>query len=571
MIGKFRDALRRAAPRFLAGMLGVWCCGGPFVVLKVSQSATWELTALLGLLLLVCYGIVALLCLRARWDALKELVAETRLALCFMIAGLLLNEMTGFFMAIKHRLVLLYAFVGFLIAELVNRNGNSGMLKRSNPTQRDRQANLATGAERFGKNSLEKQASQSETPPTENCTGSTRRAQTQARFDNDASAQGRSAIVAANGEDVFPDKYFLRDELDCYRSRLSANEIQLRELTRRSQEICERHDCVEAEVADLKDRLSDMQSKNREIEKLLDFVPDVGVEKVWFGDKLQRLEARIVCLERQMADGAMQLRELDDTWERLHQSERVLRGVMEENGRLSKLVSAWQERLAAREDSERRVDSLWRQIQEILAAYPAGVDSKGRAQEQIAGAVHSVPRVRDETETAVQLPGQYARQDDVIASNFQRGDAAESTHFQAHTKSNRAVWFPVKLHWRFGAVAALAFVIMTANTIGFRETTLPEPMALSQVPVSMAQVGNFKLASNPARKPTPRRRGVFETVRPTQVYTGPSENSALIADIGAGIKLNVVDSVYGWLEIRSKHGRPPGFVRQDATVQIALN
>jgi len=42
----------------------------------------------------------------------------------------------------------------------------------------------------------------------------------------------------------------------------------------------------------------------------------------------------------------------------------------------------------------------------------------------------------------------------------------------------------------------------------------------------------------------------------------------VVGNIGPGTKLNVVDSSDGWLEIRSKHGRPPGFVRQDAAVRI---
>jgi hypothetical protein len=45
----------------------------------------------------------------------------------------------------------------------------------------------------------------------------------------------------------------------------------------------------------------------------------------------------------------------------------------------------------------------------------------------------------------------------------------------------------------------------------------------------------------------------------------------LIASIGPGMKLNVVDSSNGWLEIRSKHGRPPGFIRQEAAIKIGQN
>jgi hypothetical protein len=80
-----------------------------------------------------------------------------------------------------------------------------------------------------------------------------------------------------------------------------------------------------------------------------------------------------------------------------------------------------------------------------------------------------------------------------------------------------------------------------------------------------------EVVSKPQIKSLPRVRGTFETVRPTQVYTGPSESSALIGNIGPGMKLNVVDSSNGWLEVRSKHGRPPGFIRQEAAVRIGQN
>ncbi|MGZ9220281.1 MAG: SH3 domain-containing protein, partial [Candidatus Binatia bacterium] len=71
-------------------------------------------------------------------------------------------------------------------------------------------------------------------------------------------------------------------------------------------------------------------------------------------------------------------------------------------------------------------------------------------------------------------------------------------------------------------------------------------------------------------RPTPRR-GTFETVLATQVYDGPSENAALVASIQAGMKVNVVNSSRGWLEIRSRYGRPPGFIRQDTAVRVAQN
>jgi hypothetical protein len=82
------------------------------------------------------------------------------------------------------------------------------------------------------------------------------------------------------------------------------------------------------------------------------------------------------------------------------------------------------------------------------------------------------------------------------------------------------------------------------------------PAALVPEATTVEQVA--EPVARPPIKATPRVRGAFRTVRPTQVFSGPSENSALIGNIGEGIKLNVVDSRDGWLEIRSRHGRPPG-------------
>ncbi|HEU4342527.1 MAG TPA: hypothetical protein VFU31_13245 [Candidatus Binatia bacterium] len=85
---------------------------------------------------------------------------------------------------------------------------------------------------------------------------------------------------------------------------------------------------------------------------------------------------------------------------------------------------------------------------------------------------------------------------------------------------------------------------------------------------SMAASENEFANQKPGRHPAPRLQGAFKTTRPTEVYSRPSKNSSLIANIGPGMKLNVVDSHDGWLEIRSKHGRPPGFVREEAAVRI---
>ncbi|HEX5607952.1 MAG TPA: hypothetical protein VFY96_15615, partial [Candidatus Binatia bacterium] len=65
--------------------------------------------------------------------------------------------------------------------------------------------------------------------------------------------------------------------------------------------------------------------------------------------------------------------------------------------------------------------------------------------------------------------------------------------------------------------------------------------------------------------PTTRRTeaGVYETVRETSVYDNPSSHARVISQIRGGTRINVVNSGSEWLEVHSKHGNPPGYVRSN--------
>ncbi len=62
--------------------------------------------------------------------------------------------------------------------------------------------------------------------------------------------------------------------------------------------------------------------------------------------------------------------------------------------------------------------------------------------------------------------------------------------------------------------------------------------------------------------------GVYEALRPTAVYEEPSGSSRIVSKISRGTKVTVVRSVGEWLEVRSKHGNPPGFIRWDDAMFI---
>lgn len=61
----------------------------------------------------------------------------------------------------------------------------------------------------------------------------------------------------------------------------------------------------------------------------------------------------------------------------------------------------------------------------------------------------------------------------------------------------------------------------------------------------------------------PAHPGTYETIRPTTLFEKPSGSSKAVSNIGDGTKVNVVGFSGDWLEVRSRLGNPPGFIRRD--------
>jgi hypothetical protein len=80
-------------------------------------------------------------------------------------------------------------------------------------------------------------------------------------------------------------------------------------------------------------------------------------------------------------------------------------------------------------------------------------------------------------------------------------------------------------------------------------------------------------AAAPAPGTSPARRtteaGVYETTQATAVYESPSSSARVVSQIGRGTRINVVSSAGTWLEVRSRQGNPPGFVRAADARQVA--
>lgn len=84
--------------------------------------------------------------------------------------------------------------------------------------------------------------------------------------------------------------------------------------------------------------------------------------------------------------------------------------------------------------------------------------------------------------------------------------------------------------------------------------------------------GSSRSVKTPPSETAAARRsaepGVYEVIRATTVREEPSITARRITEINKGTKITVVRTVGSWLEVRSKQGRPPGYVRLDDAVLV---
>ena len=288
----------------------------------------------------------------------------------------------------------------------------------------------------------------------------------------------------------------------------------------------------------------------------------------------QKLEALISELERDLSEGKSQITALEETQERLRESERICQELAEENRRLGEEITGWREGLAKSEEDQRQLSMLRQQLETLQTEHAKITDSNRQIQQNLTANTESDKASLDIVNDSVQATDHQCKS--------AGAEMAGSNLFAAHepgagTQANKggtSIQIPgaVVRHWRIGAAFACLVVVVIVGAVMIKKIWITEGRASKDTIVFMPETTSGSPPadsfSKPAIKTASRISGVFQTVRATQVFTGPTEESALVASIGKGTKVNVVDSKDGWLEIRSKHGRPPGFIRQEATVRI---
>jgi chromosome segregation ATPase len=356
----------------------------------------------------------------------------------------------------------------------------------------------------------------------------------------------------------------LREEIATLRNQLQTSETQLSESAWKNQEVAGLCSRLQNEVAELKQQAEKGQAKARELEAMQEHLGKVESREMILIDQQHNLEAQIADLQRERLTGKEKVQELDATHKRLAEMEHVCQQLREENRRLEEEISRSQERLAESEAIQRQVSTLRQQLEELQTQQAA-----------VAQANCLINRAGENSDNHIDLSS------DESAARIQLANTDEI---------KPAVRTSKKQKWRSGIIPATgAIAIAAAVAVGFLNTSSDKhsgskAAVVASETASIEQSVPIETASKTLKRPSPvsgenefsnqiRRRvqGTFEITRPTQVYSGPSDTSPRIANIEPGMKINVVDSRDGWLEIRSKHGRPSGFVRQAAAVRIDQN
>ena len=300
----------------------------------------------------------------------------------------------------------------------------------------------------------------------------------------------------------------------------------------------------------------------------------------------EKLEALIRDLERDLSEGKSQVAALEETNQRLRESERICQELADENRRLGKELTGWQERLKEGEENQRQLTVLRQQLQVLQVEHARVLDRNRQIEGQLTassetGAVSSaieddfahVKSLQSKLPTVAGLTPPVTRLEksgDLLDSS----DSEPRTHVATEAKPGQIAALIVR-NRQVGAIFAVVLILVIVGALTIKKTLMTEDPASRNRMVTTPEVTTSErvaeFVSKPSVKTAPRVQGQFQTVRPTQVFSGPSEDSALVANVDKGVKVNVVDSKDGWLEIRSKHGRPPGFIRQETTVRIGSN
>lgn len=345
---------------------------------------------------------------------------------------------------------------------------------------------------------------------------STKLAARQKTVDELATARDRLGATQAENEELRAVNLELRDEITTAKDRLQTSEGRASESAAQNRHSAERYAALQTELAELTRRAEESETTTRELEAVREQLAEAESREMILRTRQEQLQAQMAMVERELAADK---ETLNATYARLVEMDNACQG-QAENRRLTDLSQQWQERHALGDESQkhrpqnesaRPVAWSWGERKWPFGIIPA------RAAAAILGGI------------ALGFVG-------ISFNKFfgsKEAGAPDSAYDQEVTRVQGASDTP---QGRAPSVAAA------------KKTEVDKQTAEAGAASSL--------------------KGAFKTIQATELFTGPSEDSALIATIRPGTKITVVDSHRGWLQIHAGQSRRSGFVRQESAVRI---
>ncbi len=394
-------------------------------------------------------------------------------------------------------------------------------------------------------------------------------------------------------------------QIEELRGKLQASEARLMGAGTVDPNSQQRQTQLENSLIELKQQFERSQARVRELESAP--APDASVNAAQQRDGTDKLEARIAQLQESLNAAAESACQTDLLRQRLGDSEKSAQELREALQQRDQELPRWREQLAASEEIKSRLLALQPVYDQLVAKQSALIDHQRayhgelKSFAEFLSASHDgtiAPRTNSYFEpesvgeasvptqlmlTSMAAAATQATLDapalpTAVSAIQTNGDGAASA---AEAKGGFGIFHALIALLVGGALVALFLSQSGNNPSANAAKPLPQS-APAQKPATQPATPPSEIASAPAKPaieaPAPAKElpkkaavtaaGVYQVTQSTRVFAAPAEYAQQVGEIEPGLKVTVVNARDGWLEIHSKNGRPPGFIRSNAAARI---
>ena len=399
----------------------------------------------------------------------------------------------------------------------------------------------------------------------------------------------------------------LEGQVEDLHRRLQASEANLQNASAPDKSINERQTQLESSLIDLKNQLEKSQARIREFENSATPVVDVSAIESRHREDAHKLQTRIAELESRLSANADNARQMESLQQRVHESEKLEQELRAALRQRDEELPKWQERLAASDAIKERLVALQPVYNQLIAKQNSLIDHQREYHGELKSFAQFLSASHDGTLSPAYFdPGsqeEAAQAQLLLTSTRDTGGDSVRTSDGASNSSqvNGDVDNAAKTKRGFGAFhAVIALIVGGALAALFlsqrgehpvthaakplplavpEKVAAPTAIELQARPSSETAALTAPLINGPAVQKNPAGQantqsapralvGTYEVTRNARVFAAPTEFAQQVGEIEPGLKVNVVNARDGWLEIHSKHGRPPGFIRSDAVARV---